>query len=135
MRNIILIAIAALLIAAWYFTQSGTMQPNQVSRTQSPAVIVPELTNAAKTGETYYNAKCADCHGVNGAGTEKGPTFLHKVYVKGLHGDESFQRAVQLGAPSHHWKFGDMPPVPGITRAEVAKIVTYIREVQAANGM
>ena len=132
MRNIIIVAIAAILATVWYFTQE---KPSNQAAQNTPSIIVPELSAAAQTGETYFNAKCADCHGINGAGTQKGPTFIHKVYQKGHHGDESFQRAAKLGAPSHHWNFGNMPPVTGITRAEIAKIVTYIRELQAANGL
>ena len=133
MRNIIIIAIAALLGAVWFFTQEKSSP--QAAQNSAPSIIVPNLTAAAQTGETYFNAKCATCHGINGAGTQKGPTFIHKVYQKGHHGDESFQRAAKMGAPAHHWKFGNMPPVTGITRAEVTKIVTYIRELQAANGL
>ena len=135
MRNTILVAIAALLITAWYFTQAGNTPSDQTAQTQSPSLAVPELTADAKTGETYFNVKCAACHGMNGAGTDKGPSFIHKVYQQNHHADESFQRAAKMGTQAHHWKFGNMPPVAGITRAEVAKIVTYIREIQAANGI
>jgi mono/diheme cytochrome c family protein len=132
MRNIIIAAIIALLGAAWYFTLE---KPSNQTAQNTPSIIVPELSAAAQTGETYFNAKCADCHGINGAGTQKGPTFMHKVYQSGHHADESFQRAAKLGTLAHHWNFGDMPPVTGVTRAEVAKIVIYIREIQAANGL
>jgi len=131
MRNIIVIAIAAILGAVWFFTQ-GEPSP-QAAQNSTPSIIVPELSAAAQTGETYFNAKCAACHGTNGAGTQRGPTFIHKIYRGGHHADEAFQRAAKFGAQSHHWNFGDMPPVTGITRAEVAKIVTYIREIQVAN--
>jgi hypothetical protein len=40
-----------------------------------------------------------------------------------------------MGVQAHHWRFGNMPPVEGITRAEVATIITYIRELQRANGI
>lgn len=135
MRNIIIVAIAALLVAAWFFTQSGNTPPDQSSRTQSPSVIVPELTADAKIGETFFNAKCASCHGVNGTGTDKGPPFLHKFYEPNHHGDEAFQRAAKVGVQAHHWNFGNMPPVAGVTRAEVSKIIIYIRTIQAANGI
>jgi cytochrome c len=135
MRNKILIitAIAALLATVWFFTQEKSQ--SQAAQSSAPSTIIPELSAAAQTGETYFNAKCAACHGINGAGTQKGPTFIHKVYQKGHHADESFQRAAKMGATAHHWNFGNMPPVTGITRAEVAKIITYIREIQAANGL
>lgn len=36
---------------------------------------------------------------------------------------------------AHHWTFGDMPPQTGLTRADVVAIVTYVRELQRANGI
>jgi hypothetical protein len=36
---------------------------------------------------------------------------------------------------AHHWPFGDMPPVAGVTQADVTLILAYIREVQVANGI
>jgi len=34
-----------------------------------------------------------------------------------------------------HWRFGDMPPVEGLSRRDVAAIVAYVRELQRANGI
>ena len=36
---------------------------------------------------------------------------------------------------SHHWRFGHMPPVAGLSRKDVAKIIAYVRELQSANGI
>jgi mono/diheme cytochrome c family protein len=140
MRNIIIVAIIALSGAVWFFTQQKPAEQmaqntGQATQNNAPSIIVPELTAAAKTGETYFNAKCVACHGTNAAGTQNGPTFISKIYRGGHHADEAFQRAAKLGVQSHHWDFGNMPPVANITRAEVAKIVTYIREIQVANGI
>ena len=72
---------------------------------------------------------------MNGVGTDKGPPFLHKVYHPGHHGDQSFFMAATRGAQAHHWKFGDMKPVEGITEAQIKSIVTYVRALQKANGI
>ena len=77
----------------------------------------------------------AVCHGANATGIEQGPPLLHKIYESGHHPDASFQRAVKQGVMSHHWRFGHMPPVPGISRKDVAKIIVYVRELQRANGI
>lgn len=135
MRNIIIVTILALAAAAWFFTQGRENASSQTTQSSGASIIIPELSTAAQTGEAYFTAKCAACHGINAAGTEKGPPFLHKVYEQNHHADENFQRAAKMGAQAHHWKFGNMPPVAGITRAEVAKIITYIRALQAANGI
>ena len=46
----------------------------------------------------------------------------------------AFLMAAQNGVRAHHWRFGNMPPQQ-VTRGEVARIVTYIRELQQANGI
>ena len=51
------------------------------------------------------------------------------------HGDAAFLLAVRNGVRAHHWRFGDMPPQPGLTGAEVAAITAYVRELQRANGI
>lgn len=100
-------------------------------------IILPETISAyAEIGERAFEAKCASCHGVDGVGRNgAAPPLIHKIYEPSHHGDESFQRAVSLGVRSHHWPFGDMPPVAGLTRAEVTMIIAYIREIQQANGI
>ena len=99
-------------------------------------VTVPELFGNAIIGEKVFEAKCAACHGTAGAGnSEKGPPLIHKIYEPSHHGDMAFLVAAQSGVRSHHWDFGNMPPVEGITRGEVGMIVEYIRQVQQANGI
>ena len=43
--------------------------------------------------------------------------------------------AVRSGVRPHHWDFGPMPPVPGLTDAQVASIVAFVREQQRAAGI
>jgi hypothetical protein len=47
----------------------------------------------------------------------------------------SFVLAVKNGVRAHHWRFGDMPPVDGLTQSDVMNIVAYVRELQRANGI
>lgn len=83
-----------------------------------------------------FDAKCATCHGVNATGLQDmGPPLVHKIYEPSHHGDESFQRAAAMGVRAHHWRFGNMPPVEGVTRADIAMVVAYIRALQRANGI
>ncbi|MEE9388504.1 MAG: cytochrome c, partial [Paracoccaceae bacterium] len=35
----------------------------------------------------------------------------------------------------HHWRFGSMPPVEGLTDGDVAMVVDYVRTLQRANGI
>ena len=94
------------------------------------------LSASARVGKTAFEAKCAACHGANAAGQDGvAPPLVHIIYEPSHHGDESFQRAVAYGVRGHHWPFGDMSPVEGLTRGDVSMIIAYIRELQRANGI
>ena len=101
-------------------------------------VTLPETLSAeGTTGETYYNAVCRACHGVNGGGQDGvAPPLVHVIYEPSHHGDAAFYSAVRNGVNAHHWPFGNMPPVEQrLTDGEIGAIVTYIRELQRANGI
>ncbi|MCA0871409.1 cytochrome c [Seohaeicola saemankumensis] len=94
------------------------------------------LSESATLGKRFYESKCSACHGENAAGQNGvAPPLVHKIYEPSHHSDEAFQRAAQVGVRSHHWRFGDMPPVEGLTRADVKYIVAYVRELQRENGI
>ena len=87
---------------------------------------------ALERGATLFDARCSPCHGTFALGTEQGPALLHATYRSAHHGDEAFQLAVARGVRAHHWRFGDMAPVAGLTRADVTDITAYIRWLQRA---
>ncbi|MEZ5810681.1 MAG: cytochrome c [Rhizobiaceae bacterium] len=100
------------------------------------AVTMPTLTDTAERGEALFNDNCAGCHGANAAGRAgKAPPLVHRIYEPNHHGDGAFFRAAQSGVRQHHWPFGDMPPIGGVDDSEIAMIVTYVRELQRANGI
>ncbi len=86
-------------------------------------------------GEALFNANCAACHGVGGKGTQTGPSFLDKIYEPNHHADIAFYRAPESGVRAHHWKFGDMPKVPGVTQDDLTQIIPYIRWLQRQAGI
>ncbi|AXI46513.1 cytochrome C [Sulfitobacter sp. SK012] len=100
-------------------------------------VQLPEtLSQNAQIGKLGFEAKCAACHGANAAGQDGvAPPLVHIIYEPSHHGDESFQRAASMGVRGHHWTFGDMPPVEGVTKGDVTMITAYVRELQRANGI
>jgi hypothetical protein len=57
------------------------------------------------------------------------------IYRSAHHADASFLLAVRRGVPAHHWRFGNMPPVPAVPADDLASIIRYVREVQKANGI
>jgi len=129
-RNLVVAALVLALVMAGNVPESFAAKP------RDPATVkLPEMTPALNLGKMVFDAKCAGCHGRNAAGTEKGPTFLHRVYHPGHHADGAFYLAPKRGARAHHWPFGDMPPVEGITDRQIEKVIVYIRALQKANGI
>ena len=104
---------------------------------QQPPVPQPSsklMPNVAQ-GKRLFEKNCASCHGLDLKGSDKGPPLLHPVYEPSHHGDAAFQMAVKHGSRAHHWRFGDMPPVPGLTPDDVAHITAYVRQVQRQHGI
>lgn len=87
-------------------------------------------------GRNAFDGLCAQCHGANAAGQNGvAPPLIHKIYEPSHHGDEAFWRATQQGVRAHHWRFGNMPAIEGLTRADVKNIVAYVRALQRENGI
>ncbi len=97
--------------------------------------VFPELSAEAAMGEALFEEHCIACHGRAAAGSANGPPLVHKIYEPGHHSDAAFRFAVKNGARAHHWQFGDMPPVAGVSESDVARITLYVRELQRANGI
>lgn len=85
-------------------------------------------------GEALYLQSCAGCHGADSRGTNLGPSHLSIVYEPNHHPDEAFRRAIAQGVVSHHWNFGNMAPIPGLSDAEVEAIIEHVRARQAEEG-
>ena len=131
-------SIAAIIFVFWYFFTEKNSTRELVSN-GDPIVEInlpDDFSQRALRGKSKFQAKCALCHGQNAVGQAGvAPPLVHFIYEPGHHGDESFQRAVSLGVRAHHWPFGNMPPIDGLNRNEVADIIGYIRELQRANGI
>lgn len=123
----------------WYVDESKAVSKD-VQAMQGGALVQVKLPSSlsatALTGKKAFEVKCAACHGDNAGGRDGlAPPLVHKIYEPSHHGDMSFLLAAQNGVRAHHWRFGDMPPVAGVTRGDVVGIVTYIRELQRENGI
>lgn len=134
--NFAAIGIGAMVIAglAITFTKTGG-NGGSAPENARVSVQVPSLTLTAQKGEAAYNDNCAACHGDNASGTDQGPPLIHKIYNPGHHADEAFFRAAKNGVRGHHWSYGNMPKQPQVSAGEVAAIIAYVRELQAANGI
>ena len=103
------------------------------------AMLLPILALACGSpqpdgGQLFFD-NCSRCHGEVADGTNMGPPLVHRLYVPGHHPDFSFQNAVKMGVISHHWEFGDMPPVAGLSEGEVTQIIAYVRDLQRESGL
>ena len=81
-------------------------------------------------GQMLYEQYCSSCHGLQLDGSDKGPPLVHPFYKPSHHGDESFYRAVLQGTRQHHWNFGDMKPVEGMTPKKMDSLLPYVRYYQ-----
>ena len=98
----------------------------------APASTAAEL--AIPDGAEVYQQYCAECHGVDLRGTDKGPSQLSIIYEPNHHGDYAYRVAIRDGTREHHWWFGDMPPVEGISDLEIEKVISFIRAEQQRLG-
>lgn len=133
-----LLAMAALLIAAgaFAFWQFSPTRDLGVGSALAKVSLPGSLSDAAGKGRELFAGNCASCHGVSGEGrVGLGPPLVHVIYEPNHHSDASFHLAVAHGVRAHHWSFGNMPPVGGITPAEVDLVIAYIRELQQHNGI
>lgn len=139
----IFFALVAVAAGGWYVLQKTEVSLLPEENGSSilddgiVAVTLPKtLGEKEQIGKTAYDAACSACHGVNGQGRKDiAPPLIHKIYEPGHHGDMAFVLAAKNGVRAHHWDFGDMPAVEGVTQAEVLNIVAYIRGLQRENGI
>jgi len=140
-KGLLAIGIMGLLaLATWaaYRPQEEAI-PRETAQASAPMVevaIPASLPARAEAGKTLYDRNCAACHGVAAAGQAGvAPPLIHKIYEPSHHGDIAFQMAAQNGVRAHHWRFGDMPPIAGVTQAQIDAIVAYVRALQSENGI
>ena len=86
-------------------------------------------------GEAKFTAHCAACHGARAVGTAQGPPLVHKIYEPNHHADMAFQRAALNGVRAHHWDFGNMPKIDGVSPDDIDQIIKYIRWLQRQAGI
>lgn len=104
----------------------------QVDSAALASAVVPA---GLERGRGLFDMHCVSCHGPLGLGTDHGPPLVHAVYRPAHHADEAFQIAVSQGVRAHHFRYGDMPAIPGLTRRDVEHVTAYIRWLQRTAGI
>ena len=134
-------------VAVWQFVGTEdaavghSMTPPDTSEIAEGGPIVqvqlPDaLSQQAALGKNIFEAKCSECHGENAAGRNGvAPPLVHKIYEPSHHSDMAFVLAAQNGVRAHHWNFGNMPKIEGLTQGDVKMVAAYVRELQRANGI
>ena len=138
MRTVLLAAIAAVATggAWWLWGQSDAARPAEEGQALVAVTMPATLSPEAKAGQQAFAANCASCHGIDAEGRAGiAPPLIHKIYEPSHHGDMAFVLAARNGVRAHHWPFGNMAPVSGLTDPELAGIIRFVREVQVANGI
>jgi mono/diheme cytochrome c family protein len=127
-RTVLVIAAAAsaALAAGWLLT-GNDMPP--------PAPRGSATGQASASGVELFGQYCAVCHGANLRGTQSGPSLLERVYIPNFHPDDAFYVAALIGVRQHHWQFGSMPAVAGVSRDDVTAIIAYVRGRQRDAGL
>ncbi|MFQ5755902.1 MAG: c-type cytochrome [Acidiferrobacterales bacterium] len=95
----------------------------------------PDFVADARRGQELFGGACVKCHGDGARGTKQGPPLTDMIYRRAHHADITFYMAVNYGVAPHHWRFGRMPPVEGLTPQDVGHIIAYVRQEQRAAGI
>ena len=126
------LAVSLALVAACEGEADVAPAPPPAASPEATAVptAVPILD-----GETLFRQTCAVCHGIDLQGTAQGPPFIDRLYHPNHHSDAAFRLAVQRGVIAHHWPFGNMPKIEGLSDEQVEAIIAYVRAQQQEAGL
>lgn len=125
-------SVALVVLVVWYAQRPGHDASAEIDLA---TLTVPDLTAEQTAGKALFDGNCAECHGANAAGSDQGPPLVHRIYESSHHGDMAFVLAAAQGVRAHHWGFGNMPAIEGVTNEDVVQITAYVRALQRANGI
>lgn len=93
------------------------------------ALVTPAIAADASEGQKLFTAKCKTCHGATGQGNP-GMAKALKVEIRDLasadvqkKSDDELKKNVKEGV-------GKMKPIAGVTDADAANLVAYIRTLK-----
>jgi mono/diheme cytochrome c family protein len=87
-------------------------------------------TTTLERGAAIYGANCAQCHGDDLAGTDRGPSLREAIYGPDQLSDGQVADAIRNGVDEKHWAFGPMPANGAITDAQIEAIIAFVRAEQ-----
>lgn len=125
----------SILIACFVIFLGGCANVSPMQNLDAQKTALQALTADAGRGYGLYHQHCVTCHGKSLDGSDNGPALIHKIYRSTHHSDMSFFYAIRKGTRQHHWRFGDMPPVPGLSDQDVVDVTAYVRREQQKKGI
>lgn len=147
---LIMVLVVAAVVAVGVVVKGGSETPasehvghvmpaeggDAAATAESDLVAIAQRTpDEFAAGKAAFESICATCHGPAANGTEQGPPLAHQIYEPSHHADIAFQLAVQNGVRAHHWRFGDMAAIPGVSQEQIAAITAYVRWLQRQIGI
>jgi len=127
--------IATALMISMVTAISSCEQPTSEQLRERQHLPKPGFKGEVATGKQLFDANCSRCHGNNGRGTDQGPPLVDKIYRPGHHSDLTFHAAIKNGALQHHWHFGNMPAIQGVSPEDAEHIIAYVRHQQRQTGI
>jgi mono/diheme cytochrome c family protein len=118
-----------------WFVLAAAMAACGDSGARPAQVALPQSAEELAEGEAVFERFCVQCHGPAASGTDQGPPLVHRIYEPRHHSDYAFVLAIRQGVRAHHWRFGDMPPVAGLTPEQELRVIAYIRHLQREAGI
>ena len=123
-------------LSLWFLLVLSACDGGPGERDANPLHLPPQgFVGDSIEGAGLYAQNCQICHGINGLGSNQGPPLVNATYNPSHHADLAFHLAVKNGVRSHHWKFGDMKPLPNLSPEDVGHIVQYVRSKQRKSGI
>jgi cytochrome c len=130
-----LLAAALGLALAACGTQAAPLNEDQIALIERLDALAETAPAELQEGKRVFERQCAACHGSSGGGLQTGPPLVDAVYRPAHHSDVAFYIAISQGVQAHHFNFGDMPSMPGVSQAESEAVVAYIRWLQQSVGI
>jgi cytochrome c oxidase cbb3-type subunit III len=116
--------LAQVVAALWIATGVATSQ----TAAQSP---LQKSSNAsastAAQGKQIFSSTCAQCHGLDGKGSERAPNIADRESVQRL-SDSQISHIIEKGIPGT-----GMPAFHTFNSAQVRAVVSYLRRLQGSN--
>jgi mono/diheme cytochrome c family protein len=84
-------------------------------------------------GAAIYGANCAQCHGADLEGTERGPSLLDPAYRSDELTDAAVADAVRNGVAERLWEFGPMPANGALSEAQIDAVIEFLRAEQGSS--